>query len=242
FFRVLNALIGFGGILVGLGLVVWFASNWLRHGRDPDYLDDPSIYMPAPPPELTPAAAALLLAGLTDRRALTTAMLDLASHGELRFEEQPALPLMHHAVTILLEHRDDAADPQLALVRRHPLGVAEGTALVLLSSVERSDHTLEKEDLAKFAQKVSEFNDDLEAGAVKAGWFVRPPKATMLRWRILAGIELAGAVGLFVIGMNLPSDGLVAAGLAVGVAGVVTLIGARWMPAVTREGAMVRAM
>ena len=37
FFRVLNALIGFGGILVGLGLVVWFAWNWLRYASSDEF-------------------------------------------------------------------------------------------------------------------------------------------------------------------------------------------------------------
>jgi uncharacterized membrane protein YgcG len=38
-------------------LVVWVAANWRRHGRDPEYLDDPSIHIPAPPPDLRRQAA-----------------------------------------------------------------------------------------------------------------------------------------------------------------------------------------
>ena len=40
-----------------LGLVGWAGWSWFRYGRDPEYLDDPSVLMPAPPPGLTPAAA-----------------------------------------------------------------------------------------------------------------------------------------------------------------------------------------
>jgi hypothetical protein len=49
--------------LLLIGLVAWAGWSWLRFGRDPIYLDDASILMPAPPPGLTPAAAAAVLDG-----------------------------------------------------------------------------------------------------------------------------------------------------------------------------------
>ena len=63
-----------------VGAAAW---SWLRYGKDPVYLDDPSILMPAPPPDLTAASGAVVWEGRATRRALTTAMLDLASRGEL---------------------------------------------------------------------------------------------------------------------------------------------------------------
>ena len=72
-------LIGAPIILVGLVGSALFA--WLRYGRDPVYLDDPSIHMAGPPRDLTPAAATFVVAAGPSRRALTTAMLDLASRG-----------------------------------------------------------------------------------------------------------------------------------------------------------------
>ena len=57
----------------------WAFFHWRRFGKDPVYLDDPSILMPAPPPDLTAASGAMVMDGKTSRRALTTAMLDLAS-------------------------------------------------------------------------------------------------------------------------------------------------------------------
>ena len=77
--RQINAVLGLvGAPVVFLGLSGW-AFSWRRFGKDPVYLDDPSILMPAPPPDLTAASGAMVMDGGTSRRALTTAMLDLAS-------------------------------------------------------------------------------------------------------------------------------------------------------------------
>ena len=46
-----------------LGLIGSAVFAWLRYGRDPVYLDDPSIHMAGPPRDLTPAAAAFVIAG-----------------------------------------------------------------------------------------------------------------------------------------------------------------------------------
>ena len=77
--RIIDAAIG---LVLGPGifilLVGWAAMSWLRYGKDPVYLDDPSILMPAPPPDLTAAAGAVIWEGRSTRRALTTAMLDSA--------------------------------------------------------------------------------------------------------------------------------------------------------------------
>ena len=73
--------------VVFLGLSGWAFFNWRRYGKDPVYLDDPSVLMPAPPPDLTAASGAMIMDGATSRRALTTAMLDLASRGLIAFRE-----------------------------------------------------------------------------------------------------------------------------------------------------------
>src|SRR5262249_19826303 len=62
--RQLDAALGLiGGPVVLFALVAWGAWSWLRYGRDPVYLDDPSIHIPAAPPGLTPAAGALVREG-----------------------------------------------------------------------------------------------------------------------------------------------------------------------------------
>src|SRR5204862_7538499 len=66
--RQIDAVLGLvGAPLVVLLLVGFVLFEWLRYGRDPVYLDDPSIYMPAPPPDLTPASAALVVDGRSSR-------------------------------------------------------------------------------------------------------------------------------------------------------------------------------
>ena len=77
------------GPVVLLGLSGWAFTNWRRFGKDPVYTDDASVLMPAPPPELTAASGAMIMDGGTSRRALTTAMLDLASRGLIAFREDP---------------------------------------------------------------------------------------------------------------------------------------------------------
>lgn len=83
--RQINAVLGLvGAPIVFMSLVGWLFTSWRRFGKDPVYLDDASILMPAPPPDLTAASGALIMDGAVSRRALTTAMLDLASRGDDR--------------------------------------------------------------------------------------------------------------------------------------------------------------
>ncbi len=90
--RQIDAAVGLiGGPLAFVFLVGAAAWSWVRYGRDPVYLDDPSIHIPAPPPDLTAASGAVVWEGRATRRALTTAMLDLASRGELAFREESGL-------------------------------------------------------------------------------------------------------------------------------------------------------
>ena len=101
FSRQLNAVVGLvGGSIVFLGLAGWAIFSWRRYGKDPVYLDDASVLMPAPPPDLTAASGALIMDGATSRRALTTAMLDLASRGFIAFRDEPGVFLAGHKVGI----------------------------------------------------------------------------------------------------------------------------------------------
>ena len=69
--RQANAAVGLiGAPIAFFGLAGWAVLSWRRFGKDPVYLDDPSILMPAPPPDLTAASGAMVMDGSTSRRAL----------------------------------------------------------------------------------------------------------------------------------------------------------------------------
>jgi uncharacterized membrane protein YgcG len=242
FARQLNAVLGFGGVLVGALLIVWWLWNWMRFGRDPVYTDDASIYMPAPPAKLTPATAALIMEGRATRRSLTTAMLDLASRGELAFRHDGGILGFGAKIGIQMTKPNDD-DVHQRLIRRSPLGPAEHFALDRISAVadEDDDRFIDQQHLLQFGKSVSGFNDRLETGAVDGSWFGRKPSSVINRWRglgigefIIGGLAFWGAV-------SLPSDGLTVAAISLGIAGAVTFLGSQWMPAVTQTGSMVRA-
>jgi uncharacterized membrane protein YgcG len=238
--RQLNAVLGFGGILLGLVLLGWLFVSWLRFGRDPVYTDDASIYMPAPPPGLTASGAAVILDGMATRHALTTAMLDLASRGEIAFDPDTGF-LRKPKVTIRVTD-PDLNDAKLRLIRRHPIGQAETFALARLQGLAEGDEReISPEKLLEFGSDVGEFNGLLEDAVVRGGWFARAPRSVIRRWwgvalveGIVAGLAVWGAV-------SLPSSGLTLVAIGLGAAALVTFGVAYWMPAVTHTGSMVRA-
>jgi uncharacterized membrane protein YgcG len=240
--RTANAILGLvGAPVIFLLLVGWAFLSWLRHGRDPQYLDDPSILMPAPPPEMTAATGALIMQGRSTRRAVTTAMLDLASRGELSFRDESA-PLKKKVGVELLPAAAQE-DPDVVRNRRRPLGPAEEHALAELRALgEDLGGYIAPEELLKFGGSVAGFDERLETHAVAKGWFRDRPSRVTNRWRGFGGLEIAGGVAGFIVGMNLPSSGLTLIAVALGAAGIVTFIIARWMPARTMAGAMVYAM
>lgn len=111
FARHVNAVIGIvGGGIALLGLIGWAAFHWLRFGRDPIYVDSDSVLVPAPPAGMTAAAGTAVLDGRVSRRTLTTALLDLASRGDVAFrQEKGFLGLGSKKLTIDVGSRAAAA-------------------------------------------------------------------------------------------------------------------------------------
>jgi uncharacterized membrane protein YgcG len=251
--RQINAVVGLvGAPIVVLGLSGWAFFHWRRFGRDPVYLDDPSILMPAPPPELTAAAGAVVMDGGTSRRALTTAMLDLASRGLIAFRQEDSLlgigRKLHLGTKIGIDVApppgDSEVETQRALNARRPIGPAEELALRDLRSIGRSSEGsyIEPDDVVKFGEKVAGFDRALEAHVVGRGWFAKQPSRVVTGWvaRGVAAIIVASIA--LIAGLSVPLAGLTLIGGAGIVGGVVILLFARFMPAVTMSGAMVRAM
>jgi uncharacterized membrane protein YgcG len=245
--RQVDAVIGLvGAPTVFLLLAGWGLVSWWRYGRDPEYLDDPSIHVPAPPPDLTAASGALVRDGHTSRRALTTALLDLASRGLLVFREEDGFLGLGRKVGIVVDppRSDDATEARQALNARRPIGPAERYALARLQSLAPDDgeRYIEPSDLLKFGTDVPAFDRKLEAHVVHQGWFGEAPATVANRWRVRGGIAVAAGVAGLAIGFNLPSQGLVLIGIAALLGGIVLLVLSGSMPAVTMPGAMVRAM
>ncbi|MFI5261238.1 MAG: TPM domain-containing protein, partial [Candidatus Limnocylindrales bacterium] len=234
--RQINAVVGLIIAPLALLLLAGYAlMAWWRRGRDPTYTDDPSVLMAGPPEALTAATAALVYDDRSTRHTLTTAMVDLASRGELAFAPEGGGSKV--GIRLLEAQPDDAAT---AAAQRRPLSDAETFLLTALHDT--SPDYLDPTDVLAFGRKTPEFDKRLEQHAVTQGWFARPPGSLIRRWSGLGAVEvvLAGVAG--VIGYNLPSSGLILLAVALGVAGVATLGLAQVMPARTLDGARIQAM
>jgi len=231
-------------ILIGLIGSALFA--WMRYGRDPVYLDDPSIHMAGPPRDLTPAAATFVLSGGPSRRALTTAMLDLASRGLLAFQEEKT-GLLGMTRKIGIELDPPAADPQTVAQRARnavrALGPAEAVANNRLRTLAAGKGTyIDPTKLLEFGGSVGAFDKELESHAVNMGWFREKPSAAEARWMTRAVIAIVLGFVAFFAAINLPSSGFTMIAASLVISGVIVLLISRWMDAVTMPGAMIRAM
>ncbi len=232
---------GLGGFLVLAGYALF---HWRRYGRDPYIVDSPSIYLPAPPPELTAAGGALLRDGSSSRRTLTTALLDLASRDELAFRAEDRL-IGADEVTIEMQ-RPAIDDPRVQLNRRHPLSPAERYALDELEAKSESSGSglgvLDKAALLQFGKSVAGFDERLEEEVVRRGWFTKAPAKVATRWRIIGGAEIVAAAVAFWAGQTLPSGGFTLLAIGLGAAGAFTFLLAGAMPARTLTGATLKVM
>jgi uncharacterized membrane protein YgcG len=244
--RQLDAAMGLIGapiILVGLLGSAVFA--WLRYGRDPVYLDDPSIHMAGPPRDLTPAAATFVMAGEPTRRALTTAMLDLASRGHIAFREERGLLGLRRKIGIQFDPPagDAATEAQRARNAVRDLGPAEQVAHGGLRTLAKgAEGYIDPDELLKFGTSLDDFNESLESHAVKMGWFREKPSKADARWSARGVIAIVLGFVSFWGAINLPSAGLTMIAAAFAIGGVLVLVMSRWMDAVTMPGAMIRAM
>ena len=243
--RQINAVLGLvGAPIVFMGLAGWAFMSWRRFGKDPVYLDDASILMPAPPPDLTAASGAFLMDGGTSRRALTTAMLDLASRGLITFREDRGLLGLSNKVGVDTSPAagDAVEEAQRARNARRPTGPAEAVALQRLRAIDGSKSYIDADDLPRFGAAVPVFDKALEEHVVARGWMVEKPSAVVGRWTLKGILAVVGGVIALVAGISVPISGLVLIGIG-GIAGGLVVIGfAQGMPRVTMPGAMIRAM
>jgi uncharacterized membrane protein YgcG len=242
--RQVNAVMGIiGAPAAVLTLGGWAFLRWRRFGKDPVYLDDPSILMPAPPPDLTAASGAMVVDGETSRRALTTAMLDLASRGLITFREENGILSRKVGIDVQPATGDELLEAQRARNARRPTGPAEEVALRRIRSIGNSaDHYVSPDDLPKFGAAVDDFDKALERHVVAKGWYAEAPSKVVSRYSGRAWLAIGAGIAAIFGGLNIPIAGLTAIGAALIVAGIVMLLFAQAMPAVTKDGAVIRAM
>ena len=243
--RQIDAAVGLiGGPLAFVFLVGAAAWSWVRYGKDPVYLDDPSIHIPAPPPDLTAASGAVVWEGRATRRALTTAMLDLASRGELAFREESGLLGINKKAGIQVTVAPNN-DPYVIRNRRRPLSEAENYALARVRSIAgpAEGYYIAADDITKFGKYTASFDKKIEQHVTDKGWFREPPDKAISRWRTRGvWILILGGVALFAGFQILPSAGLTILGGFLIAAGIAMTIISGAMPARTMAGAMIYAM
>jgi len=245
--RQIDAVVGLIGAPTALLLLGgWGFLSWYRYGRDPVYLDDPSIHMPAPPPDLTAASGALVMEGRASRRALTTALLDLASRGRIAFREQHGMFGFGRKVGVVVDPPagDPVVEARQALNARRPIGPAENYAQERLDAIAPDDgeRYIEPDELLAFGSHVATFDQKLEGHVVRQRWFGERPARVVQRWIVRGAIAVGVGIVVAVIGWNVPSNGLLLLGVGAALGGGVILLLSRSMPAVTVPGSMIRAM
>ena len=245
--RQLNAVLGL--VVAPLVLLVFVGGGllrWWRFGRDPVYLDDPSILMPTPPPGLTPAAGAAIREGKVTRRALTAASLDLAVRGMVSFkaeppaegESEPGLGIFTGAAVT----GDAAEQARTARARSRQMDAATTYLGERLSHAAGAKAYLPPDKITVLAGAVDKFNRLLEQHLVKQGWYDAAPSKASGGSCGLGLLLFLAAVGVFVLGVNLPSSGAVLVGIAMGISSIALPVIGSAMARRTKDGAVVRAM
>jgi uncharacterized membrane protein YgcG len=245
--RLVNAVLGLMVAPLLAVLIIGYAVvAWRRYGKDPVYLDDPSIHIPAPPAQLTPAAGAVVRDGRASRRALTTASLDLAARGEITFEsDQTGLLGRTTELSVRIgEAQPDDPVEQAQLDRRRGRPMDEATRYLLdrLTALGGAERVIDHQDLLKLGSDVGGFDERIERHVTDRGWFTERPGRVTGRWGLRGTVvAVLGMLALFG-GFMLPADGLVVVGASLIASGVFVLILSRSMPARTMPGAMIQAM
>ncbi len=240
-FRQVNAVIGLiVAPILFLLIAGWAVVSWFRRGRDPKVTRSDSMFMPAPPADMTPADGSVVLQGSATRRALTAAMLDLASRGELAFEQEESGHLIKSKKLGIRMTQPDASDARIALNRRATSGPAEDYLLAQVGGLATEAGHVTPEKLLGLGAKVGTFDTMLEKRVVELGWFAAQPSKVRGRWMGLGTLELILGIGALILAINLPSSGLTLVAVALGAGGIVTMIAGVVMPARTQQGAMAR--
>jgi uncharacterized membrane protein YgcG len=227
--RILNSLVGFGAAILAAMLVVFVLYRWYTHGRDPIYVDDNSVLMPAPPDGLTPAMATLLMDDRTSSRTVSAAMIDLAARGLLRFRQESAFFGTKKAELGITGQGTVPTTPEAGLYQS-------------IATWAGPDGFVPTATAHQLAPAISKVKSDLEALSVQKGWLTGRPSRVVGVWIAIAVAEGIAAIPLFSWTFDLDASGGLLGGVALLIAAAVTGVTAWFMPCRTRLGAMLRAM
>jgi uncharacterized membrane protein YgcG len=226
--RILNSLVGFGVAILAILIVAFAFFRWYTHGRDPYYVDDSSVLMPAPPDGLTPAMATLLMDDRTSSTTVSAAMIDLAARGLLRFKQEPEF-----------------------FGKKTNIGVTGNTAVITTPEADLfaaigtwagADGFVPTTTAHELLPAVKQMKDDLEGLAVTKGWLTAKPARVVGTWTTVAVIVGLASLPLFWWTANLDASGGFLGGAALVAAAIATGIIAWFMPCRTQLGAMLQAM
>ena len=226
--RFINAAVGFGAALLAVVLIAFVLFRWHTHGRDPVYVSDNSVLMPAPPDGLTPAMATLLMDDRASSRTVSAAMVDLAARGLLRFQQESEF---------LSKKTKIGVTGQVAQIPTPEAGLYQAISVRV-----EQDGFVPTSSAPQLLPAISRFKSDLEGFAVEKGWLAAKPTRVIGLWIGVAVVEGLLAIPLFVWTFLLDASGGFLGGSALVIAAVLTAITAWFMPCRTRLGAMLQAM
>ena len=197
-----------GAPVVFLLLAGWAALAWFRDGRDPITSTTRRSTWRARRPSLTPAAGAFVLDGGPSRRALTTALLDLASRGEISFREaaddEPGWSASTWSMAASSDRRRRDRQHPAARVRRSSSPLDD---LRVLGHGKAGGY-LVGTSLQRFSGSVDRFNAALERQVIAGGWYKEAPRIPRNRWLGRGILEIFGAIVLWFLAAFITSSGV----------------------------------
>jgi uncharacterized membrane protein YgcG len=226
--RIFNAIVGLGALALAIFLVAFVLIRWHTHGRDPIYVDDNSVLMPAPPDGLTPAMATLLMDDRTSSRTVSAAMVDLAARGLIQFRQEEAFLSKKTSVGVT--------------GKTATIGTPEADIYSAICTWVGPGGFVETGSMPQLASATSRLKSDLETLAVQKGWLTGRPSRVVGLWIVIAVAEGIAAIPLIVWTLTLEASSGLLGGVALIVAAVITGVTAWFMPSRTRIGAMLWAM
>jgi uncharacterized membrane protein YgcG len=221
-------------------VVVFLIGLWWRDGRDPPVpLIDDSVLLPAPPPGLTPAMAALLRDGTTTKNAPAAALVDLASRNLLAMREGTAkFGVGHKPIDYIVS---DAKDP-LVVHAETLVGAPELLILHSLRGIAKGG-VVDHKELQRLPNLLSRFGAALGKAAVSTKWFKSNPDKAMSRFTWIVAVPLVTLFLTMMFASNALSQvAIIVVFVASFGAVAVNIVVARFLASRTKDGSWVLGM